>query len=531
MHAHDPRDLEPVATALDELERCDAARRLRDRDASLFSGDPSVQAAIADRLGWLDVVTPQPGWTDQLRDLVAGVRAAGLRRVVLAGMGGSSLAPEVFARVFRGTDGLELEILDSTHPDAVTAVLDDTDLTGTLVVVASKSGTTEETRAFGAHAARLVPDASHLMAITDPGSALAEQAVADGWRAVLSNPADIGGRFSALSLFGMAPAALAGVDIAAVWQAAGAMNRRTSGAGELREDPAAVLGAFMGGLARTGRDKLTVVAADELAALGDWIEQLVAESTGKDGVGVVPVAGEPVGEPGAYGDDRAFVELRLAGVPVDGASAMADAGHPVLTLDLPDRAALGAAYLQWELATSYAAVLLGVNPFDEPNVTESKEATKAVLALAAETGTLPAGGTDDVAALLAGVGDGDYVSFQVYLPVSRDHQAVLARARTLVRDRLRVATTVGFGPRFLHSTGQLHKGGPDSVVALQVTDAPHGGPGIPGRPYDFATLVRAQAAGDLATLRNHGRRVAAVTVDAAQLGSVSTAIERALAER
>jgi glucose-6-phosphate isomerase len=519
-----------VAAALDELARRDAVRRLRDRDASLFSDDSHVRATIVDRLGWLDAVAPQRGWSEALHDLVAGVRGDGLRRVVLAGMGGSSLAPEVFARVFDDAGGLELEILDSTHPDSVTAALDDTDLTGTLVVVASKSGTTEETRAFGAHAARLVPGPSHLVAITDPGSALAEVAAADGWRAVLTNPADIGGRFSALSLFGMAPAALAGVDVAAVWEAAGAMVRRSSAAGDLRDDPAAVLGAFMGGLARTGRDKLTILAGDELAALGDWIEQLVAESTGKDGVGVVPVVGEPVGEPGAYGDDRAFVELRLAGAGVDGARAMADAGHPVLTLDLPDRAALGAAFLQWELATSYAGALLGVNPFDEPNVTESKEATKAVLDLAAETGAPPSRGTGDVAALLAGVGDGDYVSFMAYLPMTRDHEAVLARARTLVRDRLRVATTVGFGPRFLHSTGQLHKGGPGSVVALQLTDEPRGGPDIPGRPYDFATLVRAQAAGDLRSLRDHGRRVAAVTVDAAQLGGVPVVIERALAE-
>jgi transaldolase/glucose-6-phosphate isomerase len=525
MTATDPRELSPVAEALDELERTHAVRRLHERDPSLFSDDPDVQDKVADRLGWLDVAGPQPGWSQQLRAFADDVSAAGIDRVVLAGMGGSSLAPEVFATVFDGTRGATVEVLDSTHPVSVDAAFSG-DLSRTLVVVASKSGGTEETRCFAARAGALVPDPTHLVAITDPGSALDNEARTAMWREVFTNPADIGGRFSALSLFGMLPAALAGVPLDAVWGRAGEMAERCAPTVPLRDNPAAVLGAYMGGLARAGRDKLTLVIDPSIAVLGDWIEQLVAESTGKQGQGVVPVVGEPVGSPDVYGDDRAFVAIGLDGGVVPGQDGLAEAGLPLLRLDLADRTDLGGAVLLWELATAYAGVILGVNPFDEPNVTESKRNTVDVLAEHERTGALPQPETGDLAGLLAALGDGDYLSIQAYLPMTPRNVADLERARLVVRNRRRVATTVGFGPRFLHSTGQLHKGGPDSAVCLQVVDAPQGGPDIPGRPYDFAALIQAQAAGDLRSLLAHDRRVVRVVLGDGGLEHLVEQLER-----
>ncbi|MDP8977566.1 MAG: transaldolase, partial [Actinomycetota bacterium] len=283
------------------------------------------------------------------------------------------------------------------------------------------------------------------------------------------------------------------------------------------DSPAGVLAAWMAGHARAGRDKLTLLAHPALEPLGDWVEQLVAESLGKDGTGVVPVVGEPTGSPDAYGPDRAFVELRLAGQAAPGAVALADAGLAVLALDVPDRLELGAEFVRWEAATALAGALLGVNPFDEPNVSESKANTRAILDEVAGGEALAAPESGDVGGLLDQVGAGDYVSVQAYLPPAAEAHEALRRARVLVRDRLGMATTAGFGPRFLHSTGQLHKGGPDSVVALQIVDASlwDGGDGvdIPGRDYDFATLLRAQAAGDLRSLRAHGRRTTQVGAD------------------
>jgi transaldolase / glucose-6-phosphate isomerase len=522
----DPLALPAVTAALDRLERTEAVRRLHERDAALFSPDASVQEKVADRLGWLDVAGPQPQWAQQLTSFAEEARADGFTRVVLAGMGGSSLAPEVFSSVFADASGLRLEVLDSTHPAAVDAVLGG-DLDRTLVVVASKSGGTEETRSFGLHAAAHVPAPSHLVAITDPGSALETEAREGGWRAVFTNPPDIGGRFSALSYFGMLPAAVAGVPIEQVWARAGEMASSCAVGVPLRENRAAVLGAYMAGLAQEGRDKLTLLIDPAIAALGDWIEQLVAESTGKQGHGVVPVVGEPVGDPAVYGGDRAFVVIGLGGSPVAGAQDLETAGFPLLRLDLADRADLGGAYLLWELATAYAGVVLGVNPFDEPNVTESKRNTKAVLDEHGRTGAIPEAQTIELEPLLDGLSAGDYLSFQAYLPMTDETMAALERARLIVRDRRKIATTVGFGPRFLHSTGQLHKGGPATVVSLQIVDRPEGGPEIPGRDYDFATLVRAQAAGDLQSLLERDRRVARVVLDEDGLEAVVARIDTA----
>ena len=499
-------DLEPVRGALAELRALDAVGRLHHRDPALWTTSPGAQQSILERFGWLDVVGGFDEWRQQLPAFAANTRMDGLDRVLLAGMGGSSLAPELFARVFGGhTTGAALSVLDSTHPVAVSAALDDADLSSTLVIVSSKSGSTEETRAFAARASALVPGPEHLVAITDADSALEQQARDEGWRAVWTNRADIGGRYSALSLFGMLPAALVGVDIGRVWASGAAMAEHCGPGTPLEDNPAAQLAAFMGGLALEGRNKLTLLLPDEIASLGDWVEQLVAESTGKDGRGVVPVVGEPLGPPEVYGGDRAFVVCRLAGTGPD-ASALSRAGHPVLTLDLADRHDVGGAFVQWEVATALTGAVLGVNPFDEPNVTESKTNTRTVLAEIA-AGGLPDPEDGDVAGLLATLEAGDYLAVQAYLPPGSAYAETLASLRQLARDRFRVATTFGWGPRFLHSTGQLHKGGPPSVVALQVVDAPTGGPDVPGRGYDFSALIRAQALGDLRSLRDHGRRV------------------------
>lgn len=503
-----------VRDALDELERRDAVSLLHARDAGLWSDDEGTQAAIADRLGWLDVAGGAPDWPLRLTAFRERFAEDGFDRIVLAGMGGSSLAAEVFARLFADKAGrADFVLLDSTHPSAVRAALEEPDLSSTLVIVASKSGTTEETRAFAARAEALVDSPSQLVAVTDPGSELAEHARSAGWREVFLNPPDIGGRYSALSLFGMVPAALLKIDIRQIWERAAAMLLLCGDQRSVRENPAAILGAFMGGLAREGRDKLTVLAPPALEPLGDWIEQLVAESTGKDGKGVVPVVREPMGDPHVYGDDRAFVELRLGGEPVAGAPALADAGHPVLTIDVDSRAELGAEFTRWEIATALAAVVLGVNPFDEPNVSESKRNTRTVLDEVASGGNLPDVEDGNVADLLEGLSTGDYLSIQSYLAPSQQIAAGLEELRVMVRDATRVATTVGWGPRFLHSTGQLHKGGPESVAVLQLVDTPEPDLLIPGRDYDFATLLRAQAAGDLHSLREHGRRVVQIGID------------------
>lgn len=502
-----------VRDALTALQEADAAQRLWDRDPTLFSDDEQEQGNIAERLGWMDVAGGRLEWNDQLTALADAVDADGIDRVVLAGMGGSSLAPEVFSRVFADAATRDLAVLDSTHPDRVREVLPTDGLDSTLVIVSSKSGTTAETLAFALRAERYVPSTRHLLAITDPGSHLDEEATARGWRAVLRNPTDIGGRYSALSLFGMAPAKLVGVDVDAVWRSGQAMLTSCGPSQHGVDNPALALGAFMGGLARAGRDKLTVFTSPLLASFADWLEQLVAESTGKHGTGIVPVVREPVASPSVYGDDRAFVVVDHAADPVSGVDAIEAAGHPVLRIVVDDRHDLGGEFVRWEMATAFAGVLLGINPFDQPNVAESKDNTNEVLAEVADGTALPEPEKGELREVLDQLRPGDYLSIQSYLAPDRKVAEGLTQLRMLVRDGTRAATTAGWGPRFLHSTGQLHKGGPDSVVVLQLVDVPADDEPIPGRAYGFATMVRAQALGDLRSLRAHDRRVVQHRVD------------------
>ena len=514
------------------------ADRLWERDGTLWSESGKAPAEVAAWLGWLDLPVAMQERVGELERIAREVRDDGYTRAAVLGMGGSSLAPELFSRVFgdvlggSATNGLELRILDSTHPDAVRGFREWAESARTIFCVSSKSGSTTEPNAFHAAMSAHAP-ALDFIAITDPGTALADLARSQGFRAIVEAPPDVGGRYSALSVFGLLPAALHGVQLEELLARAGSMAdacRRPA-----TENPGLQLGAVMAEAALAGRDKLTILTTPRLASLGDWIEQLVAESTGKAGRGIVPVVGEPPGEVEVYGADRQFVVIGLAGER-DAALArhaddLAALGHPVQHLELADPFDIGAEFVRWEVATAVAGILLGIDPFDQPNVQEAKDATRALLdayrtngALAlpapmvAEPGLAAYGDptvlgdqpvTVDGAlrALLDAASPGDYFALLAYLPADPGTVELLQRVRVLVRDRLGLATSVGIGPRFLHSTGQLHKGGPDSGIFLQLTADPHRDLPIPGWPESFGTLIAAQAAGDLAALQGRRRRV------------------------
>ena len=508
------------------------AERLWRRDGTLWAASGKAPEELARWMGWLDLPTAMRGRVAELEHLAEGIRQDGYRRAAVLGMGGSSLAPELFGRLFGDADGAELRILDSTHPDAVRGFREWATAARTLFIVSSKSGTTTEPNAFHAAMAEVAP-ALDFLAITDPGTELAEVARAQEFRGIVEAPPDVGGRYSALSVFGLVPAAIAGVDLDRLLERASAMAdacRRPAG-----ENPGLRLGALLGEAARAGRDKLTILTSPRLASFGDWAEQLIAESTGKAGTGIIPVVGEPPTEADAYAHDRCFVFVTLAAEADPASERLADAlrraGHPVEELLLADPLDVGAEFVRWEVATAAAGIVLGIDPFDQPNVQESKDATKALLAAYAEQGALPSpaplvaepgiSAYADPAALrdtpvtvegavrqlLGLAGDRDYVAFLAYLPRDPDLELRFHRYRAELRDGLGVATTLGFGPRFLHSTGQLHKGGPPSGVYLQLTAEPHKDLPIPGWNETFGTLVAAQALGDLQSLQRRGRRV------------------------
>ncbi|MBI4629681.1 MAG: ribose 5-phosphate isomerase B [Candidatus Rokubacteria bacterium] len=506
-----------VGAALAALVDADAGRRLWARDASLWSADAEVQAAIRTRLGWLDAPAVMRERLAELERFAAAARADGVTDVVLLGMGGSSLAPEVLAVTFGAARGCpSLTVLDTTDPGAIRGALDRLPLERTLVLVASKSGTTTEVdalyRLFRSElSGRSGTPGARFVAITDPGTPLERLAAADGFRHAFLNDPAIGGRFSALSFFGLVPGALLGLDLAALLDDAASMATRCQALTPLADNPGVRLGAILGGFAAAGRDKVTLLLSPPLSAFGAWLEQLLTESTGKQGRGLVVVHGEPPGEPAAYGDDRVFVALALEG---DGdlekaAATLEGAGHPVIRLGLGSRLDLGGEFFRWEFATAVAGVVLGVNPFDEPNVAQAKGATATALEAFRESGRLPeapASGVEEVARALADAAPGDYVALLAYLTPAPAVTAALQRLRTLLRDRTRLATTVGYGPRYLHSTGQLHKGGPATPILLLFTAREAEDLAIPGEAYGFATLERAQALGDLATLRAARRR-------------------------
>ncbi len=542
------------AAALDEARRHDWANRMFDRDVSLWAADADVAEAIADRLGWLDAPVHFADQIPALEGFGDGIVEAGFTTAIVAGMGGSSLAPDVLHRTFGTHAGyLDLRILDSTDPDAVRAVLDDLDPLRTLVIVASKSGTTTEPNAFLAAAWERAHDAldardhhafetpgAVVAAITDPGRSLEAIPHHDAFREVFLNPPDIGGRYSALTYVGLVPASLIGLDLDALLASALAML------GACREpdpavNPGVALGVALGVFARSGHDKLTLLPDAEIAAFGAWAEQLIAESTGKHGVGIVPVDGEPLGDVDAYGPDRAFVRLALDGGDDGGRAALADAleaaGHPVIRISLADPIDLGGEFVRWEVATAIAGVVLGIDPFDQPNVEEAKQLTRDLLA-GAERGATPADTTDPVRADEPALADAlrahlarrvpnAYLALQAFIAPTPGRDAAFGRIRARLRDSTHNATTAGYGPRFLHSTGQLHKGGAPIGWFIQLTSDHPADRDIPGWPYTFGQLIDAQAAGDYAAIAGHDLPILRVHLGADPDAGLA-ALERAL---
>ncbi len=512
------------------LEQCRFADALWTRRLEVWSADRTVQQQIANRLGWLDVPTIVSPHLPRLRTFAESVRDSGVSDVILLGMGGSSLAPEVLRAVIGVAPGFpRFQVLDSVDPDAVRAAM--ARPATSLFVLASKSGSTIEPNAMAAEAERRVREAgvtepgSRFVAITDEDTALHRRAREHGFREVFINPADIGGRYSALSFFGMVPAALMGIDTQALLSSAHAMADACR-ADDPRHNPGLALGALIAAAAISGRDKLTLSLSPRLEPFALWVEQLVAESTGKQGKGIVPIAGGA--DEMARGDDRVIVRLALGGEPRPPGSVLRErAAHvPTLSIDMPDLAALGAEFFRWETATATAGLLLNINPFDEPNVQQAKDATRALLNTYIARGRLPVPEPDAVfagvrvtltdaarqavtepLAFLRLLRQPDYFGLLVYLPPDAEAFAhVLRTLRHDVATKTGCATTVGYGPRYLHSTGQLHKGGPNSGVFMIVTaDAAPDLP-VPGEPYSFGVLELAQATGDFESLNRTGRR-------------------------
>lgn len=488
----------------------EVAARIYARDDRLWG--PPGQPEVADRLGWLGIADRMAAELDDLRAFAASVRADGLRHAVVLGMGGSSLAPEVFRRSFGTRDGgLLLHVLDSTDPAAVRDLEAAIDPDDTLFVVSSKSGTTIETTAALARFWRLSGErGDRFVAITDPGTPLAALAARRRFRRIFLNDPEIGGRYSALSYVGLVPAALAGADLDELVGRAVALGR------ELREEdpednPGLWLGCVLGELARRRRDKLTFLVDPSIASFGLWVEQLVAESLGKRGVGIVPVADEPVGAPEAYGNDRVFLHLHDDEHARDDSALgrLAEAGLPVIALPVSGPEDLGRLMLLLEFATAVAGWVLGVNPFDQPNVQAAKDKTAEVLA--GEPPRIKPGGPEALRALLD-AGPPSYLAIQAYLPPSPALDGAIADLRAEIRDRTMMATTFGYGPRYLHSTGQLHKGGPPVGRFLQLVAEHEADIPVPGEPYTFGALERAQADGDLLVLREQGLPVERIVV-------------------
>ncbi|MGH2739065.1 MAG: glucose-6-phosphate isomerase [Actinomycetota bacterium] len=493
------------------LERLTADRvvdRIWQRDHAVWKPDPTE---ISNRLGWLTIAADMRARVEELEGFAARAAEDGFTTALLLGMGGSSLAPEVLRRTFGVADGaLDLRVLDSTHPTTIARVEESLDPDRTLFVIASKSGTTVETLSHLAYFWDKAGRGEQFVAITDPGTPLETLAAERAFRATFLNPEDIGGRYSALSLFGLVPAALIGMDLRTLL---GEAEQMAADCRTLGDNPGAWLGAVLGEAALDGRDKLTLALSEEIISIGPWIEQLIAESTGKDAKGILPIDGEDLGPPEAYGDDRLFVGLDFAAYPsLDSAiDALEDVGQAVVWLSGGrGTGALGAEFFRWEFATAVAGYVLGINPFDQPNVQEAKDATARILE--EEPGQQPEMG--DLEALLQETRPGDYVAIQAFVDATDEVMKALQTARLSIRDRYRVATTVGIGPRFLHSTGQLHKGGPDAGVFIQVVDPDRETDrAIPGKPFSFRALLDAQALGDYRALVSRRRRVARTTME------------------
>lgn len=552
----DPGPLAPsIARATSRLEQLDFADALWRKRLDVWSADTATREKVAHRLGWLDVIafiTPQ---LPRLRALAASIRNEGLSDSVLLGMGGSSLAPEVLSEVLGVAPGYpRLRMLDSTDPDAVRTAMDAA--ATSLFIFASKSGSTIEPNVMAAEATRRLRESgvahvgSRFVAITDENTSLHQRAVAEGFREVFVNPSDVGGRYSALSFFGMVPAALIGADVDRLLASATAMEQACRD-GNAATNPGLALGAFMAAGAQGGRDKLTVLVPQELHSFGLWVEQLIAESTGKHGKGIVPITGEPSSAP--LTDDRVVVVVTVGNHTPDAAllERVRKAHVPTITLQMDDLAGIGGEFLRWEIATAAAGLLLGINPFDEPNVQQAKDATRALLDTYRERRSLPIPeanasldgvtftlsaaaqdglGSAEATSFLRLAGGGDYVAVLAYLPPDNtDLAKPLLDFRAAAGAATNCATMFGFGPRYLHSTGQLHKGGANNgVFVIFAADCGEDLP-VPGEPFSFGVLELAQAIGDFQSLDRTGRRALLVHLprrDPALIGQMADRLLR-----
>jgi glucose-6-phosphate isomerase/transaldolase/glucose-6-phosphate isomerase len=532
-HSLEPGAVAPyIDAALSRLAQFRFAEALWTRTLDIWSTDSSVQQKIGDRLGWLQAAEFVSPGLERVQGFAEGVRAGGFTDVVLLGMGGSSLAPEVMRQVLGPLPGYpRFRMLDSVDPAAVRDAMTHADTS--LFVFASKSGGTIEPNVMAAEARRRVEAAGHrpwgsrFVAITDENTALHQRARAEQFRDIFVNPADIGGRYSALSYFGVVPAALMGVDLERLMSGARAMADACRAA-DPRTNPGVALGAFMAGATEAGRNKLTLIVSPRLASFGLWVEQLIAESTGKQGKGVVPITGEPPGT--RVGSDRGAVVVQLEAEPPDAAAIerLRASGAPIFSIHMDDAAALGAEFFRWEVATATCGWLMRINPFDEPNVQQAKDATRALLNTYITTRHLPApephASSDGVRLTLTTAAEsrlgsaapyeflkslraGDYLGLLAYVsPNATGLAAAFGAFRASVGARIETATMFGYGPRYLHSTGQLHKGGPNTGVFIVVVATPEQDMEIPGEPYSFGVLEAAQGIGDFQSLERTGRR-------------------------
>ena len=552
--------LNAVKDRIRDLGGEEVSMRLWRKDPTLWKTDPENQKIIRGALGWLNAPERMEKSIDDLRQWPVEVRAAGFRHIVHMGMGGSSLAPLTFQRLFSQVPGaLPLTVLDTTDPATILKVERGVPIAETLFIIASKSGTTAEPLAFGEYFYAKVKKlkarqaGENFVAITDPGTPLAKLAKERGFRRIVPGFEDVGGRYSALSPFGLVPVAMMGIHVDELLARALGMVRRCGPLVPMMENPGFILGAVLGELALRGRDKLTFILPDSLEELGLWLEQLLAESTGKEGKGILPVAGEPLSIPSFYGEDRLFIYFRLPDALEERlenfVGELQQAGQPVVAIQLEKPLDLVQEFFRWEVATAVAGAILKINPFDQPNVQESKDNTNRLLAQVRQGGKLPEitaafkegplafyteekarNAPDLLKAFLLQGRPGDFFALQAYLPEEPPTAQALQTIRRQLRDRLSLATTLGYGPRFLHSTGQFHKGGPNTglfmqLIAEDLEDTP-----IPGAPYTFGLLKQAQALGDWEALRKHGRRVMRIHLgaDASRgLGALSKLIQQA----
>jgi len=514
-----------VENALFELSENQIISRIWAHDHTVWKPDPTE---ITNRLGWLDITERLRSEVNRMIAIKGQLQKEDYTHVLLLGMGGSSLAPEVFSKTFGNeVTGLDLAILDSTDPEAVLNYADHLDFRKTIFIVSTKSGGTVETLSFFKFFYNKVMEevgvkeaGAHFIAITDPGSKLEVLANELNFRETFLNDPDIGGRFSVMSFFGLVPAALVGLDVEKLIDRTTTMAQACKENVSTENNPGALLGSIMGSLNLIGRDKITFVASPRIQSFGDWVEQLIAESTGKEGKGILPVVGEKLGQSDVYGDDRIFVHLPLGDDRNDlpALKDLAHAGHPVLHMYLTDIYDLGALFFLWEFATSVASYFLKINPFDQPNVESAKVQARKMVAQFEETGQLPEAEyepltEDSLAGFIANSSPGDYISLQAYVNATPQAETLLSIIRQKIRDKHKLATTLGFGPRFLHSTGQLHKGDAGNGVFIQITSEPSKDLPIPDLPgaatssMSFQTLKNSQALGDAAALEEFNRRL------------------------